>query len=58
MVSMRSKIEARHPFNSKEVYDLLQLVSYHAVETHDLRFIDCITYFEELGFVLDKEDKF
>ena len=50
MVPLRSKIENNQIYDRAMVSQLLNLVYAHALETKDIRFIDCVNYYEELGF--------
>jgi hypothetical protein len=50
MVPLRGKIEAKKTYDRTIVSQLLNLVHVHALQTRDIRFVDCINYYEELGF--------
>jgi hypothetical protein len=55
MVPLRSKIESKQTYERATVSRLLNLVYAHALKTQDIRFIDCVNYYGELGFSLDGE---
>ena len=55
MVPLRTRIEAGRAYERAEVLTLLRQVFEYAAVSQDLRFQDCVTYYEELGFQLDAE---
>jgi hypothetical protein len=52
MVSNRAKIENGKKVNRQEILQMLDKVNTHGQNSGDIRFLDCVTYFEELGFSL------
>lgn len=52
MVIHRPKVESRKTFNMDEVLFLLKKVQKYSNITNDIRFIDCVQYFDELGVKL------
>lgn len=52
MVSYRPKIEQKKEVDMKEVSRLLKEVQNYGNETNDIRFLDCLEYFKEIGVSL------
>lgn len=49
MVVFRTKVEKNRSFNIEELRLLLRQIKEYGDKTKDIRYLDCITYFEELG---------
>lgn len=50
MVYYRTKIEKQEKVDEIEVINLLRIVREYGKRTADMRYIDCIDYFMELGY--------
>ena len=53
MVPLRAKIENGKNIDRQEILQLLSKAQSHGQNSGDIRYLDCVTYYEELGFSLE-----